>query len=501
MNRSKKAMLNLSSQLVLQLVTAICGFIVPKLMLEAFGSVVNGTVTSISQFIGFIALLETGFSSVAKTALYKPLADNNRQGISGVFNAADAFFKKIALIFIVYCLILACVFPYIGKNSYDFFYNFSLVLIIGISTFGQYYFGISYNILFNAAQKAYVGTGLQILTIVLNAVVIAVMIHLGAGIHAIKFVSALVFIIKPLVINRYGKWLFKIDSKVKKNYAALSQRWDNLGQCIALYVHTKTAYVIMTLFLTMIEVSVYSVYALVTTSLSSIITGISSGFVPGLGDIYVRNEKESFKKVFSLYEFVNTFVTIGFYAIAAVLIIPFVTIYTQNVNEGNYIRPLFAILLILGEMTYCMRLPYNYMITNAGHFKQIKIGAYVEAGINIVISMCLVFQFGIVGLAIGNLVAMLFRTCTLVRYCAKNITEQRQSQFYLRTALNLGGALLGAGLCSLLSFEVTNFINWIIYAVIVAIIIFAVLIIVNLIFYKDDVKMFVKKCINAVKRN
>ena len=47
MNRSKKAFLNMSSQLLVQLVTAVCGFIVPKLILERFGSELNGMVTSI----------------------------------------------------------------------------------------------------------------------------------------------------------------------------------------------------------------------------------------------------------------------------------------------------------------------------------------------------------------------------------------------------------------------------------------------------------------------
>ena len=501
MNRSRKAAFNSASQLLLYFVTAVCGFIVPKLVLESFGSVVNGTVTSIAQFIGFISLLESGFAIVTKTALYKPLAENDKQGISGVFNASDAFFKKIALIFVGYCLVLACVFPFIGKNNFNFLYNFSLVIIIGINTFGQYYFGISYNILFNADQKAYVGSILQTTTIVLNAIIIAVMVKLGKGIHTIKFVSALVFVIKPIIMNRYGKWKYKIDSTIPKNYAALSQRWDNLGQCIALYVHTKTAYVMMTLFLTMVEVSVYSVYALVTTSLSAIIAGLSSGFAPGLGNIYVLKEKENFKRVFGVYEFVNTFIAVGFYTIAAVLIIPFVKVYTQNVAEGNYIRPLFAMLLIFGEMVYCMRLPYNDMIANAGHFKQIKRGAYFEAGINIVISLCLVFKLGIVGLAIGNLVAMLYRTCDLVRYCSKNITKQSQKNFYKRTVLNIIGALLAAFICSLIKFNINNFFDWIIFAAITGVIVFVVLGILNMIFYRDDVKTFATKCMNILKKN
>ena len=88
----------MSSQLLVQLVTAICGFIVPKLILERFGSELNGMVTSISQFLGIIALMESGFGGVAKTAFYKPLAAGDHRGISGVFNATEAFFHKVAFV-------------------------------------------------------------------------------------------------------------------------------------------------------------------------------------------------------------------------------------------------------------------------------------------------------------------------------------------------------------------------------------------------------------------
>ena len=67
--RSKKAIINIISSLVLQLVTVICGFIVPRLFIKSFGSNVNGLVTSITQFLAYITLLESGFGPVFKSIL------------------------------------------------------------------------------------------------------------------------------------------------------------------------------------------------------------------------------------------------------------------------------------------------------------------------------------------------------------------------------------------------------------------------------------------------
>ena len=66
--RSKKAILNIITSLLLQVVVLICGFIVPKLIITKFGSNVNGLISSITQFLAYITLLEAGFGPVVNAA-------------------------------------------------------------------------------------------------------------------------------------------------------------------------------------------------------------------------------------------------------------------------------------------------------------------------------------------------------------------------------------------------------------------------------------------------
>lgn len=500
MNRSKKAMLNISSQLLLQLVTAICGFIVPKLILDSFGSETNGIVASISQFLGVISLMESGFASVAKSAFFKPLAKNDHAGISGVYNATESFFHKVAYVFLAYCVGLAFVFPFIRENSLGYWLTVLLVLIVGINSFMQYYLGISYTVLLNADQRGYFSTFAQIITIVLNAFMTVLLLRWGASIHIVKLVSAAVFILKPIVVNLYGRYRYRIDKHCPPNQKSVAQKWDNLGQSVALYVHTKTDYIITTIFLSFSDVSIYSVYSLVTTSLSAIISSISTGFVSGLGNMYAGGEKENFNKVFSLYTFLNTLASFSFYAIAFVLLLPFVRIYTANLTDANYIRPWFGAALIVAELIYCLRLPYYYMATNAGHFKNIKRGAYLEAGINIVLSLILVHFLGILGLAIATLVAMTFRTVEIILYSSKHILEHSPLVALKRTLVNLGGAALAVFLSSLIPYQATSFLTWFILAIMVAAVVVAVMCVVNFIFYRKDFALFFQKIKSVLKR-
>lgn len=50
------------------------------------------------------------------------------------------------------------------------------------------------------------------------------------------------------------------------------------------------------------------------------------------------------------------------------------------------------------------------MTLNAGHYKETQYGAIAEAVVNIIVSVILVGTYGIVGVAIGTLLAMVVRS-------------------------------------------------------------------------------------------
>ena len=97
-----KLKLNTFSSLVFEIVTIVCGFILPRLIMQAYGSGINGLVNSITQFIGIITFLELGVGKVVQSALYKPLVDKDNDQISRVMVSAGKFFKHIAQIMFVY---------------------------------------------------------------------------------------------------------------------------------------------------------------------------------------------------------------------------------------------------------------------------------------------------------------------------------------------------------------------------------------------------------------
>ena len=99
--RSKNALLNISSSMILQIIIVLYGFMIPKIIISNFGSDVNGLVSSITQFLAYITLLESGFGPVVKSVLYKPISKNDNKTIERILKTTEIFFRNIAYIFLV----------------------------------------------------------------------------------------------------------------------------------------------------------------------------------------------------------------------------------------------------------------------------------------------------------------------------------------------------------------------------------------------------------------
>lgn len=422
--RSKKALINIISSIILQIVTIVSAFIIPKLIITTYGSNINGLVTSITQFLNFIILLEAGFGPVIKSILFKPIADKDKPTIEKILKSSEKIFKTIALIFIVYIILLCIVLPGVYEKEFDSLYTISLIVIISMSTFSEYFFGMTYGLYLQAEQKSYVVFIIKICSCIINTIVVFILIKCGANIQTVKLATALIYVIRPVLQNVYVKKKYRINLKnVDGNYE-IKQKWDGLAQHVAYIVHSNTDVAILTLFGGLTEISVYSVYSMIINKLTNIVRSFVGGIDAAFGDMIAKNESEKLNKSFNVYEVLYfTLATIVF-ASTIFLIIPFIEVYTKGINDANYIKPVFAYLIVIAEFIFVIRLPYDDLIRVAGHFKETRIGALVETISNIVISFILVHRFGIIGLAIGTLVAMSLRTTEYMCYASKKILQR-----------------------------------------------------------------------------
>lgn len=485
--RGKKLALNTISSLGLQFVNVICGFILPRLILESFGSDVNGLVNSVTQFLGVITLLDLGVGAVVQSALYKPLAEKDTDMISKIYVSANKFFRRLAEILLVYVVLLMIFYPLIVNKSFGHMYTALLIAAICISSFAQYYFGIVNSLLLNADQRGYIQYTAQIITLILNTIACYIVIKLGASIQIVKLTTSLIFLIRPFFLVLYVKKHYSINRKITYTEEPIKQKWNGMAQHFASYVLSGTDNIVLTLFSTLANVSIYSVYNIVILGVKNALLSMTNGFQSLIGEMLAKKETEKLNNFFGYVEWILHTGTTLIFGCTGVLLVNFVRVYTNGINDADYIQPLFAVLITVANAGHCLRLPYNILILAAGHYKQTQSNYIVAMILNIVISIATVKIWGLIGVSIGTFVAMAYQTVWMARYDSKNIICWPFKNFLKQCGVDAITVIVA----SLATFKIpmlsVSYVSWFLLAIEVFAVWLVIAILINSVFYRERV--------------
>ena len=487
--RSRKIAFNSFGQIANQLATTIVGLILPQLMIRTYGSAQYGLVDSITGFLAYITLLESGVGAISRAALYKPLSEKNEDEISGVVKATEKFYRKLALTFLGYAVILAVVYPLFINTTFDWIFTGSLVLILAISSFVQYYFGTAYAVLLQADQLMYVSSFINMAATILNAVLSVIMIYEGFSIHMVKLGAMGLFALRPLCLNVYVRHRYHLNPAAPEKSIPVRQMSAGMVHNMAWFLHSNTDVAVLTIFQSLTSVAIYSVYQMPAKALKNITTSIMSGMEAGFGNLLVEEKEDSVRRRFDLYVLVNNSISVALFSTALVMIMPFIHIYTRHFTDADYISPAIGFFVLLAEMLYCMRHPYHDVVTAAGHFKQTQSSAIIEAALNIGLSIALAVTIGIPGVAFATVVAMAYRICYLAVYLHRNLIHY-PLQYTVKKML---AALLQIVLILLVNryiswMDIPNYFVWFGYAVLCLVSAVLIVAMLDFLLFREDTK-------------
>lgn len=449
---------NLITALILQVATILQGLILPRLIITTFGSDVNGLISSVTQFLSFISLLEGGLGAVVLAELYAPMEVDDKVKIKSVLLACQCFFNKLALIFAVYTIILSIVYPLFLAKDFEFGYVCTLVLILSLTTIVQYLFSITNKLLLQASQRVFVVNIVMSITVGLNLLVSVLLIKVFPEIHAVKLAAAFVFLLQPIVFNHCIPKDYKIRTlhNPQSRYI-LKNRWSGFAQNLAYFINMNTDVAVVTLFLGLANVSVYSIYMLAINALRSIIVSAMSSYQSVLGKYYAMGDFDILRKKFEEFEKSFFIISIILFSTCLLLVNGFVEIYTTGVNDIEYYQPIFAAVIVLANLIYCVREPYRLLVLSAGKFKETNMGSIVEALLNIIISVLLVSRLELAGIAIGTLIAVTYRMLSFIWYLKNDVLFFKYARYVKLFLMLVGIVALNLYLYASHPFVIGNF--------------------------------------------
>jgi len=372
-----------------------------------------------------------------------------------------------------------------------------LLLSLSINYFSQYYFGICNTLLLNADQRVYVVNFVNLVSLVLNGILVIVLIYLKYSIQMVQLASSMLFLVRPLMLHIYVKKKFllkKIDLPLKNS---IPNKWSGLTQHVASCVTNSVDTVILTIMSSFQSLSVYFIYVMPLNCVRGLVETTSTSYKSFFGNIIAKENFNDLLEEFDKYEIMMHYLTSIIFGTIIVVLTPFCVLYSNVVSDVNYNEASFGVAITIAYAIYILRLPYTNIVAAAGKFKETQIYSIIEVAINIIVSVILVKSFGLLGVALGTAVSSGYRMLATVFFLKKNILFRSSFKFIRIFFLDIMSLLLIVTISHYaLSFVADSFFKWILFSGLNLLISFGVTTILFLIFMKKSIQ--VRKMLNKI---
>lgn len=367
---------------------------------------INGLLTNV---LGLLALSELGISTAISYSLYKPLEENNKSKIKALMNFYKKTYFVIGIIIFIAGLILLPFLPWFIKDTSGI-ENLNIIYLIFLINMVIGYFFSYKRTLITADQKSYKITPILMLSNFLLTTTQIIVLILFKNYIEFLLVQTLFVLIENILVNKYINREYpylktiqkedKLDKKeltnIKTNIKALC--FHKIGS----YVFNSTDNLVISKFIGIEMVGIYSNYYLIVYMVGSFISNITDNVVASLGNLLVSKDSDNKQQVFNEMNFI-CYILYGFSAICLyALLQPFIELCFGT----EYLLPLINVALVsFNSFIFGMTsVSITYMVASGLYVKDQYI-PILQSILNIVISIVLALKIGLAGVLIGTLVS------------------------------------------------------------------------------------------------
>lgn len=502
MNRTKIFFKNSFYTILLQIFSTISGIILPLIIIKYYGSEINGLVSSITQFLVYLKLMEAGLSAAATYKLYKPLAENDHKKISAIVSAANKFYKKIALYFTIGVLVFSLIYSFVVDVPISQFDTIILIFIMGLSGTLEFLTLSKYRVLLNANQKVYVISIASIIYDILNVVIIVALSYLGANIIITKFFALFAVLSRSLILKIYVSKNYKyLDYTEEPDNSALNQRWDALYLQVLGAIQIGLPVVYLTIFSDNLGiVSIYSVYYMVIGGINNLLGLFSNTLYSSFGEIIVLKKEDVLSNAVKDFEYCFYLAVAIIFGITFVMIMPFIKVYTLGVADINYYYPIIGFLFTLNGLLYNLKTPQGMLVIAAGHYKETKWQSTIQGLIIAVLGIPLTIYFGVKGILIALIISNIYRTIDLILYVPKHIGGDKLKNTIINF-IKIGVYITLICLPFIFyKIEINSYMAWFVYAIVVGVYSLVIVLLGEFIFFRKDLKRVLERIKTIFRR-
>ena len=452
--RTKYSVINIVAGVGGHLLNMVLSFVSRMIFIRYLAAAYLGVNGLFSDILGMLNLAELGIGTAMIFSMYKPAAEDNREELGQLMNLYRILYRIVAAFVLVVGLALL---PFLdvlikGDSGIE---NLRVIYLMYLGNSVCSYLLSYKNSILLAYQKAYVRTVVEQLMrtaqMILQIVVLVLtgnfLLYLAVQIGTLVMTNAIV----AVKVDRDYPYL-----KDEKRLPSKEKRKDILKNIWAMSMHrfgtvvvNGTDNLIMSAFVGLTSVGIYSNYRLVVRSLNDLLNKVYSAFTGSIGNL---GATENGEYVYNIYKQLDFFMFLfyGYFAAGlAVLFNPFIRLMFGEA----YLFPMTIVLIVIAQFYTTGMRQINLQFREAmGLFWHDRYKAVAEAIINLVASLILVQKHGVAGVFLGTIISTM-TTCfwvepyVLMKYGIKVGWQGKLKTYFvnygIRTATVVVGGVIG----------------------------------------------------------
>ncbi|WP_125144034.1 hypothetical protein [Clostridium transplantifaecale] len=466
MHRTRNSLYNALSAIMLTISNGLLGLIVTQNIIRVFGSDFNGLNSTATQLVNMMLVLEGGFTLAANVAIFKPYVEKDYFTIHRIIVAVKKRFQQIGLLFLCVGIFIS----FIYSNFVNSMLPQDFVLLVFVMTVFpsaiNLFFVLKYRVMLQAEQKEYVISLITLVTVSLGHITNLILINTVKQIGLIRLITMVYSLINSIIISIYCRKKYKMfDFSVEPDFAAIKGTKE-------VFIQKITGVIYSTLPIVSISISgggtllasVYAVYNSIFALLKSILYAVIDAPRLGLGQVIAENDKERTYQIYVKYETLVVIILFILLSTTAVLLMPFIMLYTAGVSDVDY-RSYFIGGVLMGITFFeIIHIPSGHVINMAGFFKVSRQFQTSACGL-LVIGMFFGNQVGgFRGILSGVLVTAIFLAILEIHFTHCIFFEKKLYPFIRTVFLNcIVSAILICMESIFISLRINNYLDFVVF--------------------------------------
>ncbi|HIX02388.1 MAG TPA: oligosaccharide flippase family protein [Candidatus Ligilactobacillus excrementigallinarum] len=413
-----------------QLIIIILGFISQTIFIKTLGATYLGIKGLFTNILSVLSFTDLGIGTAFTFSFYKPLAENDEKTIAQIMRLFKKVYEGIGIIIGIIGIAIIPFIHYFTHIHIKYLYVYYLLFLL--NTVLSYFFTYKRTIL-DADQLSYINLFNQTLFKLIQVIAQCLVL--------IVYKSFIGFLLIQIITNLASNILISIE--VDKKYPFINNKkfikeklpstklleimkhaMGTIGQKIGTIIVNNTDNMLISYFIGLSVVGIYSNYILITSSLSGILNKAFQSIASSVGNLSIeKNENLDYQfEVFEKSIYIVLFCVFICSTCLMTLVNPFIKLWAGP----NYRMPIFTVVLLVINFTITgFRAVFQTFITAYGLYVKDGKKAVVEAILNFVFSIAYIklFNMGVSGVILGtitsNILANWYEPYIVLKYGIK----------------------------------------------------------------------------------